>query len=381
MPPLSILNNRAFLVSPLDMPVYLLELSPDPKGPQGSLRQEALLEKEIRNRLKTLYPGAPEDTEIDYTLCPGDKKNAPLTAVVYASSRSTGALYRGLRRPLVPGTAVMRLALGRAGLGSALCVIAAEAWVEAALFEGARILRCGSCPAPAPASGGLPFSFVTSFGRGGESGAMAAILIRAGVSGERGEQTEQALLRFFGRVVSFDIDEVVPKRTMKSLGIFNDSRRRTLERHRRSTGALLLLSCVSLLVSLQSLSGRIKLELARLEQQEREQRQALDRAKALEREIAELPARGPTDDPGRGSDPYALIAGLQRCLSGGWIKSLIIQGDRFDLEAEGTDSLAALRSLRESGAFSDLSLRRASPSPLAGDQFLISGKAGTHGNN
>jgi hypothetical protein len=376
MPPLSILNNRAFLVSPLDIPVYLLEL---PANPKGSNLKEALLEKEIRNRLKTLYPGAPEDTEIDYTLCPRDKKNAPLTAVVYASSRQTSALYRGLRRPLVPGIAVMRLAMGRARLGSAFCVIATEEWVEAALFEGARILRYGSCPAPAASSGGLPFSFITSFGSGGESGKAAALFIHAGASGERNEKTEKTLLQFFGSVISFDINEVAPKGTLKNLGILNDSRRRSLERQRRSTGALLLLNCASLLISLHTVAGRTKLELSQLEQQEREQGQILDRAKALENEIVELLARDKADNPGRGADPYAIIAGLQRCLSGGWIKSLVIQGDTFDLEAEGADSIVVLQSLRQSGAFNELSLRRASPSPLVGDQFLISGKAGSHG--
>jgi hypothetical protein len=370
MPPLSILNNRAFLVSPLEMPAYLLEL-PDIK--------EALLEGEIRSRLKTLYPGAPEDTEIDYTLCPRDKKTASLTAVAYASSRRISAMCRGLRRPLVPGAAVMRLAAGRAGPGSVLCVIAAEEWIEAAFFEGARMLSYGSCPASSAASGELPFSFIASLGRGGESGQVAALFIRAGLSGDRGEKTEKALLQFFGNVASFDINEVVPRGKLKNLGIFNDSRRRSLERHRRSAGALLLLNCVSLLVSLHIVSGRTRLELSRLEKQEQEQRQALDRAKALEREIAELPAKGRAENPGGEADPYAIIAGLQRCLSGGWIQSLVIQGDNFDLEAEGADSIAVLQSLQQSGAFSELTLRRASESPVAGDQFLISGKAGSYG--
>jgi hypothetical protein len=364
MPPLSIFNNRAFLVSPLEIPVYLLEL-PDLK--------ETLLEGEIRNRLKALYPGAPENTELDYTLCPRGRKTATRTAVAHVCSRTTGAMCRGLRRPLIPGTAIMRLAMRKAGVRSALCVIAAEEWVEAAFFEDARILRYGSCPAPSAPSGELPF--IASFVRGGEFGKAAALFIRAGSPGERNEKTEKMLLQFFDPPMSFDINEIMPRERLKNLGIFNDSRRRSLTRQRSSAGALLLLNCVSLLFSLRAVSGRTKQELARMEKQETEQRQTLDRAKALESELAELLAEGKAEHRDEGADPYGIIAGLQRCLSGGWIKSLVIQGENFDLEAEGADSIAVLQSLQGSGAFSGLSLRRASKSPIAGDQFLISGRA------
>jgi hypothetical protein len=369
MPPLAILNNRAFLVSPLEIPVYLLEL-PDMK--------DALLEGEIRNRLKALYPGDPENTVIDYTLCPGAKKTADRAAVVYVSSRQTSAMYRGLQRPLVPGTAVMGLAMRRTGAKSAFCVIATEEWVEAAVFEGAHILRYGSCPAPSGSSGELPFSFIASFVNSGGSGPAAALFIRAGSSNEQNEKTEKLLLKFFNPVTALDINEIALKGNLKRLGIFNDSRRRSLALQKNSAGALLFLNGVSLLLSLHIAAGRTKLELSQLEKQEREQGQVLDRAKALEREIAELLASGTAARQGGRTDPYGIIAGLQRCLSGGWIKSLVIQGENFDLEAEGADSIGVLQSLQASGLFSELSLRRASNSPIAGDQFIISGRAGSY---
>jgi hypothetical protein len=367
MPPLAILNHQAFLVSPLDIPVYLLEL-PDMK--------EALLEGEIRNRLKALYPGDPENTVIDYTLCPRSKKTAPQVAVAYVSSRQTSTIYRGLRRPLVPGTAIMNLAMRKTGAESALCVIATEEWIEAAVFEGALLLRYGSCPAPSASSTGLPF--IASFVNTGGSGPAAALFIRAGSPNEQNEKTEKVLRQFFNPVTTLDINGIASKGKLKNLGIFNDSRRRSPERQKKITGALLLLNCVSLLLSLQSVSGRTKRELSRMEQQAEEQGQTLDRAEALESEIAELLAGGKAKDPEGRIDPYGIIAGLQRCLSGGWIKSLVIQGNNFDLEAEGADSIGVLQSLQNSGLFSELSLRRASGSPLGGDQFTISGRTGSH---
>ncbi|MDR3124249.1 MAG: hypothetical protein LBU16_10805 [Treponema sp.] len=381
MPPLSILNNRAYLVSPLEIPAYLLELSANPKGsnPRVSGLQEAPLEGEIRNRLKALYPGAPEDTVIDYTLFPVNTKTATQTAVVHVSSRQTSELCRDLQRPLIPGTAIMSVAMRRAGVKTAFCVVAAEEWAEAAFFEDSRMLRHGSCPAPSSPSEGLPFSFIAPFANNGEGGPAAALFIRAGSPDEQNEETEKLLRQFFDPVMELDINAIVARGNLKRLGIFNGSRRRSLERQRKSAGALLLLNCVSLLLSLRSVSGRTKLELAQLEQQEKEQRQTLERAKTLENEIAELLARrGEKRQDGR-TDPYGIIAGLRNCLSGGWIKSLVIQGDKFDLEAEGADSIGVLQSLQTSGRFSELSLRRASKSPIAGDQFTISGRSASYG--
>jgi hypothetical protein len=364
MPPLSIFNNRAFLVSPLEISVYLLDL-PDMK--------DALLEGEIRKRMKALYPGAPEDTELDYALF--RRGAASRTAAVYAGSRQTCETYRGLHRPLIPGTALMRIGMGRAGLKTGFCVIAAAEWIEAAFFEESLILRCGSCPAP---SEGLPFSFAASFINSGTAGPAEALVIRAGSTEEQNEKTEKLLLQFFCRVTALDIEKIPVKGRWKNLGIFNDSRSRSLERQKRSAVALLFLRGVSLLLSLRGAAEQTRLELAQVEKQERERRETLDRATALENEIAAMLTNREAGDRRAWLDPYGVIDNIQGCLSGGWIRSLVIQGGNFELEAEGADSIGVLQSLQRSGRFGELSLRRSSSSSISGDQFAISGKAGNY---
>jgi hypothetical protein len=366
MPPLAIFNNRAFLVSPLEIPVYLLEL-PEMK--------DALVEGEIRKRLKALYPGAPENTELDYTLFRRGEKTASRTAVVYAAPRQSCETYRSLGRPLIPGTALMRIGMDRAGIKTGLCVISAAEWIEAAFFEESRILRCGSCPASAE---GLSPGFAASFINNGTTGPAEALLINAGSPGEEHEKIEKLLRQFFDKVSTADINAIAPRGGLKNLGIFNDSRSRSLARRRRSTAALLFLSGISLLLSLRDAAEQTRLELSRTERQARERRQTLDRAQALEKEIAAILADSGAKEGSEGIDPYGIIDELRGCLSGGWIRSLVIQGDTFDFEAEGADSIGVLQSLQESGRFSGLSLRRASLSPIAGDRFAISGKAGKH---
>ncbi|MDR1250153.1 MAG: hypothetical protein LBK63_12740 [Treponema sp.] len=366
MPPLSIFNNRAFLVSPLEISVYLLDL-PDMK--------DELLEGEIRKRLKALYPGAPENTELDYALFRRGNKTAFQTAAVYAGPRQTCETYRGLKRPLIPGTVLMRIGMGRAGIKTGLCVIATAEWFEAAFFEESLILRCGSCPAP---SDGLPFSFAASFINSGKAGPAEALFIRAGSTEEQNEKTEKLLLQFFSRVTALDIGKMPAKGRLKNLGIFNDSRSRSLARQKRSAAALLFLSGVSLLLSLRGAAKQTRLELSQMEKQEKKQRETLDRAAALESEIAEMLTRREAEDRRARIDPYGVIDDIRSCLSGGWIKSLVIQGGNFELEAEGADSIEALRSMQRSGHFGELSLRRSSISPISGDQFAISGRAGSY---
>jgi hypothetical protein len=375
MPPLPILNNRAFLVSPLEIPVYLLDL---PSRPKGSNLKETLIEGEIRKQLKTLYPGTPENTVIDYALWGRRKKTGSGPATVYVSSRTTYEIYRGLKRPLIPGIALMRTAMNGRGLGAAFCIISTEEWIEAAFFEDGLVLRYGSCPAPAAPSGDLPFSFIAPFINNGQSGPAAALFIRAGPKDERNEKIEKMLMQFFDRLMTSAIDEIALKGKLKNLGIFNDSRRRSLELQKRSAGALLILCSLSLLLSLRGVAERTKLELSRVEKQAGEQRQLLERAQSLEKEIAELLSRGEAKNREGMADPYDIITGIRNSLSNGWIKSLVIQGDAFDFEAEGADSIGVLQSLQASGRFSELFLRRASSSPIAGDQFTISGKAGRH---
>jgi hypothetical protein len=344
--------------------VYLLEL-PDMK--------DSLLEGEIRKRLKALYPGAPENTELDYALFRRGSKTASRTAAVYAGSRETCEAYRGLKRPLIPGTALMRAGMDRAGIKTGLCVIAAAEWIEAAYFEESQILRCESCPASAEA---LPPGFAASFMDGGKTGPAEALLINAGAPEERQEQTEKALRQIFGRVSAADIEKLPPGGRLKNLGIFRDSPSPALRNG--GTVTLLFLSALSLLLSLRGVAAQTRLELSRLERQERDERQTRDRAAALEKEIAAMLAEGEAGERLEGIDPYELIDGIRSCLSGGWIHSLVIQDGNFDLEAEGADAIGVWEALQRSGRFSDLSLRRASGSPVSGDRFALSGKAVKH---
>ncbi|GHV80724.1 hypothetical protein AGMMS49944_25150 [Spirochaetia bacterium] len=118
-------------------------------------------------------------------------------------------------------------------------------------------------------------------------------------------------------------------------------------------------------------------ELYRLKGYRQEQAQRRKEAERLEGEITELVSRqrGIKDTQ---RNPYGILSQIQSCLKEAWIKSLVLQGDTFNLEAEGGDSIGVLQSLQGSGYFSGVTLHQASPSNTSGEQFTISGRISGH---
>jgi hypothetical protein len=376
MPPLPIFKDRAFLASPLETPVYILELH---------TTKDRLIEGEIRDQLKALYPGTPENTVVDYKICHRKKgigARGPNHAAVFVSPASAYETYRNLRRPLIPGIALMEKALGSLGKvlgeGTALAVLITPEWIEAAFFEGAEIRRHRSRPLEAD---GLSDAFIAEFLPPNKSTEIPALLITVNAPEEPYLKAEKALAQLCSRVVPLDITNITIKEKLSSLGIFNDARGRSQKRRRRGIGALAALNCVSLLLSLHMVSAKTAEELSAMQVYRQERREKQDAAERLEKEIVELLSRNAGTDPESRGDPYGIIAQIQHCIAGGWIKSLTIQDRKFSLEAEGADSIGTLHALQESGHFSGLTLHQASSSSIAGEQFAISGKAVGHGEN
>jgi hypothetical protein len=377
MPPLSIFDDQAFLISPLEIPVYILELP---------AIKETLIEGEIGKQLKALYPGSPENTVMDYKIYrPGNRnRNARVsaaeepglqTAAVFVCSRPGYEIYKNLKRPLIPGIALMAEGMRKFGEGTLLTLLCTPQWIEAAFFENRVIRRYGSCPTGSGGPEGLPLTLIAPFLTGPEPRDIPALFITAGSGEEQNVKIKKLLNQFLNRVIDIDIGEIIIKEKVKNLGIFNDNKTRSLIRSRRSIKALTALNCVSLLLSLHLVSAEIKLGHSRLEKYYHEQSRRQDKAEGLEMEIKELLSRQTRENQDRGYNSYEIISQIRNCLSGAWIKSLVIQDENFSIEAEGTDSIEVLQSLQASGYFDGLTIHQAQPSKSSGEQFTISGRA------
>ncbi|MFP3042358.1 hypothetical protein LQZ19_11135 [Treponema primitia] len=371
MPPLPIFNEHAFLISPLEIPVYILELPPAPKGP---LPEETFIEGEIGNRLKALYPGTPADTVMDYKLYLPEKKgkNRQLnTAAVFVCTRPVHEIYRNLKRPLIPGIALMIECMHIFNEKTMFTIICTPQWIEAAFFESDVIRRYGSCPM---GTDGMPLTLITPFLTGPESRDIPVLLIIAGTDEKQNGNTKIVLDQLFNRVIDVGIDAINIKTKIKKLGVFSDSKGRSLTRRKRNIKLLAAFNCISILISLQLVSTIKNMELSRFENYYLEQNRRQDEVKKLEEEIKELLSHQTQRNRAQDFYPYGIISKIRDCLPGTWIKSLVIQEENFNLEAEGPDSIGVLQLMQASGYFNGLTIRQASPSKNSMEQFTISGK-------
>ncbi|MDR2739848.1 MAG: hypothetical protein LBB68_08475 [Treponema sp.] len=383
MPPLSIFDDQAFLISPLEIPVYILELP---------AIKETFIEGEISRQLKALYPGAPENTVMDYKIYHTGNRNRNArtsaaggtglqTAAVFVCSRPVYEICRNLKRPLIPGIALMAEGMHNFGEEKLLAVLCTPQWIEAAFFENRVIRRYGSCPVGSGGSDGpdgLPLTMIAPFLAGPESREISTLFIIAGSGEEQNVKTKKLLNQFLNRVIDIGIGDISIKKKVKNLGTFNDNKTRSLIRSKRSIRVLTALNCVSLFFSLHLVSTETKLGHSRLENYYHEQSKRQDKAEELEREIKELLSRQTKENQDQGYNPHEIISQIRNCLSGAWIKSLVIQDKNFTIEAEGTDSIGVLQLLQASGYFNGLTVHQAQPSKNSGEQFTISGR--TAGN-
>ena len=65
---------------------------------------------------------------------------------------------------------------------------------------------------------------------------------------------------------------------------------------------------------------------------------------------------------------------LHQGLEAAWVRSLTIEANHFNLEAEGADSIRVLENLRQAARFFAVTFHQAVPSPIRGDHFTISGR-------
>jgi hypothetical protein len=240
------------------------------------------------------------------------------------------------------------------------------------------IRRYGSCPAGAGSpngSDGLSFTLIAPFLTGPEPREIPALCITAGSGEEQNIKTKKLLNQLLNRVIDIDIGEILIKEKVKNLDIFKDNKTRSLIRSRRSIKVLAAFNCISVFLSLHLVSTEIKQGHSRLEKYYHEQIRRQDKAEGLEREIEDLLSRQTRENQDQGYNSYEIISQIRNCLSGAWIKSLVIQDRNITIEADGTDSMGVLQSLQASGYFSGLTVHQAQPSKNSREQFTISGRA------
>ncbi|GHV89304.1 hypothetical protein AGMMS50267_16640 [Spirochaetia bacterium] len=379
-------NRPAVMVSPLDIQTYILEIPPL----NQRRRDEA-----IRLQLRTRYPGDAAFAEIDYFLFTKqrNKHNGSrcFQAVVFLADSLTAAEYRDRQTPLIPGIALMMAALEKfspdtredsdtAGInrtgesGSAakhtLVMIITPDWIEAAGFENREVTG----HAAAKRTGvHLPLPLLEILCPGQDSSHTPALIILKDVPAT--DSLVSAAGERFTENRIIDMGDILPEVNIKKSAIFKHRDKQQQSSSKRIAAALIILQALSLLLALHILAVKAEEYHTALERTYREQTQYKREAEKLLAEIAQLENREvPTNTEAPGTaDPYVLIAEIRSRLPDVLVSSIVIQGERFNFEAEGADSIQSLDALRKSSRFFDITLHQTTPSKRGGEQFSISG--------
>jgi hypothetical protein len=356
--PVELDAKRTLLVSPLDIQVFVMKIPAS---------KEKDREEIIRSRLRTLYPGNPEDTIFAYTRSGGKRRGEqePYDKItVFATDRGTCALYRQTGKSLIPGIAVLSLGAAKIKAPSKLAILLTPEWAEAVRFENNEISGYVSAHRDKDAEG---ISWISPLYAEAEQDTFPVIII------EYPEVSYPGLRALFKKSITARIGEVLGGIKIKRDRIFYGSREGWFN-HKRLIAALLVLNCASLAFSLWLISSGRTEEMSRLQNIRAEQIGYKKEAERLEKEIAEINNRRTMTRTNRGPAIYEIISEIDSCLSNARIQNLIIQPDSFSLEAEGTDSIGVFRALGGSNYFYDITLRQAAPSQTGGEQFSIAGK-------
>ncbi len=336
----------AIMVSRLDFDVQAIELP-------------AMPEKEVEGfltyRIRSLYPGQPEQTAFDYRILPrGGKRYAVLSLF----QRETLEEYRRLAdgRPLFSSLSILLPLLGSQPSGRDLaCLFWHDTWLEA------LVLREGQPPRSYAAKRGA-----------GPATELDQLLSLAAVSlpevdcllvcpeREQGELREllSARLQEGAALTVLSTTQALGRSARGPAPLFAAPKARfpVPRGLRLELGAALVL----LLLFLAAKHGADR-DGAQLDSLRREMQAAQGRSSqvvALEQEVQGLQARSAKLARTRPPDPYQVLSELQAVLGAGTrINSFILERGTFQLEALGTDPLRLMEVFKTRGqAFENVKL-------------------------
>jgi hypothetical protein len=295
----------------------------------------------------------------DYTI------HAGTTAIVFATERANWETLKGLKRPLVPGIALMREALNKVEKRreDTLVFLAAKTWIEGALFiQGATAAHAAGfshTDVMEPLSAQMPLP-------------EKAVLITGDIEADHPSIGE--IKKLFPAIRVIPLEDLWTGHGFKRLGIFKYENPNAASPIRRRRTALVSFGVLlSLFTLLSVVSSRMERRLVALTRIRTQDEKDSGRAAELEAAIAALERQIAGNASPSYTDPYQVIEAIHHALDGGWIRSLTMDERSFSFEAEGADSISTINKLKAAEFIENISIRQAAASPAKGELFSVSG--------
>jgi hypothetical protein len=345
----------AFLMRRTDFIMQDLEIPPVP---------EREIEGLIRYRLRSLYPGNPDDTSFDYRLLQPDKNlRRTQRAFVFIARKTVidASRQRAGHRPLALPFTLLKRIVPRTGSFRAWVFDAT--WAEHILFQD-----------------GVPVSSVVqryTRGRKFDFAREDAALVADAAIGDavlvaHGEYLSS--LRLPEGVRALPLEKLL-QRFRKGEGLFETNARVP------KTSALLRLAGLSLAIALLCIlvfvkyTNTVEARADELHALTLSLEKSGQNVLTLQREIEDLEAERDRLVERTPRDAYALLSELSRVLGdNARVRSISLQDDAFQVDALGTNPLSLMERFKEHPGFKNIKLAQVVPDARSGrERFSFSG--------
>ncbi|ULQ59084.1 hypothetical protein K7I13_11275 [Brucepastera parasyntrophica] len=350
----------ALLVSPMDVHVYFLNL---PELNQAHYKGA------ITFQLRTLYPGDPAETVFDYRTVNKTKRGPDSQTAVFVTERAVLETYKTKNVPLLSGLAFLTAAAEKSTGTVKAVFLLTKNWFEAAAFRDQELVKYTSGYITGSKTAQVLAAFCSEF----ENEPLSIQLISRSAEQNRCREYGMELEGISETLSYLKLEEMADSLKLSRTEIFSARKKNNRINHKLVIAVIILLVLCTSYITLRVLTSRTEKQLTEVKAYY-EKKMALNRkADLLDQEIYRLAEMNGSGSINPAYNMYEIISEIHGALSGAWVKSLVIRENSFNIEAEGADSLKVLQLLRESSAFSNITLHQASPSKIRGEQFSISG--------
>ena len=338
-------DQAAIMASRLDFDVRVIELPA-----MGEKEAEGFL----TYRIRSLYPGQPDQTAFDYRVI---NRGGKRYAVLFLVQRGTLEEYQKVAggKPLFASFSVLLPLAGKGrSEGNVTCLFWHDTWLEALVLREGEAPRCFAVK------------------RGGDSAAdlsqlatlASADLASADCVAVCSEEEVPALRGLLSaRLGESGTLTVLPaQEALSRLGKGPDllfERRKSGPRVPRRLRIQLLLG-LTLLLSFLAIKRSVDHDAARLAQLRKELQAVQGRTTqvvALQQEIDALKAQAAVLNKQRPADPYRVLAELRSILQPGTrINSFVIEKGFFQMEAVGANALQLMEAFKDRASFENVKL-------------------------
>lgn len=357
--------SKAILASPRDFHAYRISLP---------WMKPKLLLSAITFNLRTRHPGSPDQTAIDYiSIADADIKpqKSDMHILAFAVDIQTLARYTSQNKPIIPGLAFLCSPLIRTCVGNKLGMLITDDWIEIAIFLNGKLQNASVLYPDEDSSWQTKLFDLCEYAK---PEPLTADLVVLTEDADKIVDASNAITKIIGisprRIES---DRIVSTIDIEKSTLFGNDKYTGDIATKRTVAIIIAINLFAVAFSLDRIARREESMYSRQKQEYLEQKESVAEQERIIDQISALETTINERNESKRPSMYNVLSNIASSLGNAWIRSLVIRGNGFQIEAEGIDSIAAYKSISAMPGFSSVTLHQAIPSTNRGEIFSISG--------